>query len=86
MLLYCGGERPSSPYYYSGLFDYDDVVSTPMCFAVDVNADGVPTVTKTASLPYDLVGACHGSDGDKLVIAGGRSYSDDAFQNDIIVL
>ena len=86
MLLYCGGDKPTSYDYFNGVYYYEELVTTPMCFAVDVNADGVPTVTTTESLPYDLVGACHGSDGDKLVIAGGRSYSDDAFQNDIIVL
>ena len=86
MLLYCGGDKPTSLYYYNGLYEYDDLDTTPMCFAVDVNADGGPTVTKAASLPYDLAGACHGSDGDKLVIAGGQSFSDDAFHNDIIVL
>ena len=86
MLLYCGGDKPTSYDYFNGVYYYEDLVTTPMCFAVDVNADGVPTVTKAASLPYDLAGACHGSDGDKLVIAGGLTWSTWEFHNDIIVL
>ena len=60
--------------------------STRMCYAVEINPDGVAKITQAASLPYDLYGACHGSDGEKLVIAGGRSKSTDAYHTEVMVL
>ena len=41
------------------------------CFAMEVGADPEVKVNAAASLPYLLASACHGSDGERLVVAGG---------------
>ena len=86
MLLYCGGGKLPDDYFVGDPNYYVELLTSHLCYAVEVNPDGVPKVTKAASLPYDVTGPCHGSDGEKLVLAGGQSLSSGAYHNEIIVL
>ena len=71
---------------------YDDYNNhyTRDCFAMVMGADPEMRVkvNAAASLPYDLTRACHGSDGERLVVAGGGKDdgSSQTLHDEVLVL
>ena len=48
--------------------------TTDECFVVELGTPGgTPVLKQFTPLPYSLEGACHGSDGQRVVVAGGWS-------------
>ena len=55
---------------------------------MEVGASPEVKVNAAASLPYNLTTACHGSDGERLVFAGGKEYDGFSFtfHDEVLVL
>ena len=67
-LVHCGG--------------YDEFTSDGFssdCFAMRVDSSGEVLVDSLAPLPLPVIGACYGSDGGRLVVAGGYSAYGDGY-------
>ena len=62
-LVHCGGLD-----FHAG---WDYIQQTDDCFALRVQEDGLLELSVVAPLPHDVASSCHGSDGDRMVIAGG---------------
>ena len=81
-----GALRSGSVHVHCGGFDNYNNRLTRDCFSVEVGADPEMRMKLNAatSLPYNLDYACHGSDGERLVIAGGEE--DDEFLHDEVLV
>ena len=65
VLVHCGGYDSYNSQYTSD------------CFTVAAAADGALEINSAAPLPRKLRWACHASDGERLVVAGGRDDGDE---------
>ena len=84
--IYCGGGYWVDVYseYYER--NKDDLVYTRECYAIELDDSGTPWITRAAPLPRELYWACHGSDGERLVIAGGKNPLTKVAVDEILVL
>ena len=73
--VHCGGlDAAIEDGYFEGYYEFSSD-----CCAMRVDSSGEVLVDSLAPLPLPVIGACYGSDGGRLVVAGGYSEYGDGY-------
>lgn len=59
---------------------------TKECFALQLEDNNRAMLAPAAPLPYNLRGACHGSDGQRLAVAGGYERDGQTYHRKVLLL
>ena len=71
---------------HCGGIDRRHETNTRECFAIAATPEGSPLIQQLAPLPVPLRDACTGSDGQRIVLAGGLNTETGRYTNEVYVL